>query len=198
MRSATPAWDREAARRAVLAAVLADVATGPDAEARGVVLVVDDTLQPSSVYDADHVPKPDRVGDVVPLPDGRKVYRPAIETLAAEAFDDWIAHTAPVPAPREITSPLPIEWFSEPPETESPAPARPRTRESAGFVRVSDVGFSASHRQALVQAMHGTDGCSVGAWLLLEREGGRWKIVSRRRTFIACGCGLSPNITPTD
>jgi len=178
-----------------------------------VLVVVDDTLRPRRTYDAGFVPRSSRAADMASLPDGRKVYQPKIDTLAAGTFEDWVAHTTPTPAPKDLVAKLPIEWFSKadwdalkaqsgtsPPEFGLRWPAFMRRFPKAwGRVHLSDVGFSPSHDQALLQESHDYDACSAVSWLLLQRKEARWVVVDRARTFIACGCGQpSAVITPTD
>ncbi len=204
---AAPSWDREAARREVLAAALDVFDKDPDTgRQQQVLVVVDDTLRPRRSYDAGHVPPSSRAADMAPLPDGRKVYRQRMEALAAGTFEDWVTHTTPTPAPKDLVATLPIEWFSEADwdaltaTSGSRWPAfRRRFPNAWGRVHLSDVGFSPSHDQALLQESHDYDTCSAGSWLLLQRKDDRWMVVDRASMFIACGCGApSPVITPSD
>ena len=209
--AAAPLSSREIARRAVLSAALDLFDKDPDTRTKEQVLVVvDEMLQPRRTYEPKDVPATSRSADVASLPNGRKVLRPKIDLLAAETFDDWVAHaTAATPAPKDLTAKLPIEWFSEagwdaletrPKHSPWRAFYR-RFPKSWGWVHLSDVGFSRSQDQALLQESHSYDGCGCGSWLLLRRKDDRWVVIERKRTYIACGPpsdSESANITNTD
>jgi hypothetical protein len=210
-RTADAGWDRDAARREVLVAALADLGGDPDEGPNAEVLVVDDVLQPQKTYEADYEPPAKRAADLVTLPGGRKVYRPDVAALGSDTFDDWVARSSPVPAPRDLAGTPRIEWLGRDDWKALPIkPAhyahepgsrwgtyRDRFPKSSPWLHVSDVGFSTSHDQALLQASRDSEGTSSGFWMLLRREGGRWSVAERRRTYIACGGGLSSAVTTT-
>jgi len=151
-------------------------------------LRVDDTLQPSRTYDEKYVPPAGRALDLVVLPGGKRAIRPMIEGIAEGTFEDWVARTPSSPAPRDLPTSLRIEWSSTTARQVAAASARRSAR-----ITVSDVGFSTARDQALVEASGSSDSCASGSWLLLANKDGRWVVIQKRRTFIACG--PSPAVT---
>lgn len=57
---------------------------------------------------------------------------------------------------------------------------------SSGWIQLSDVGFSPTRDQALLQVAE-TRGLMAGEgyWVLLRREGGRWTLAQKKRRWIA-------------
>src|SRR5688572_7469496 len=93
-----PAWDRDVARREVLAAVLDSMFVHPWTR----VLVIDETMEPDNVHDKDSVLLTRRPEDRVELPNGAWVLRPRIDGFGTETFEDWVAHTGSIPVPRDV------------------------------------------------------------------------------------------------
>jgi hypothetical protein len=169
-----PSFDRSAERRAVLAVVLAEHG------GRIRRLVIDTTLE-------------------APAGSGGP---PEFEGAREETRADWKAHARPRPAPEDLRSNLPIEWFSQG-LWEALGGGRvwldhgeeledrwrlfdARFPHSSGWISFSDVGFSPCGDEALL-----SEGCQRGAlngsgrWLLLRKRGGRWTIVAEKTAWVS-------------
>lgn len=196
-----PAWDRDLAVREVLTAVLDGVYVRPDTR----LLVVDETLDPDRYYGEKESPPAKRLADVVSLPNGTWIlrprseeFRPRIAGITPGTLEDWVAHSAPMGAPRSLSASRPIVWFSEgewgalKPEpvsgTRYTDALKARWRAfharfpaSSGWVHLSNVGFSPDHDEALLQASYRSGlGDSAGYWVLLRRDGVRWVVAGRQ------------------
>jgi hypothetical protein len=194
--------NRDDARRGVLSAVLDALA---DPESR--LLVVDDTLRPGRFKGSDVEVPASGAARAYFLPDGRWILRPDIEGVTPEIFEDWLAHIAPAPTPRDLVASRPIERLSadgyaalfpkkrgdvtpsagEENEDLVSRPFRRRYPGASCYLHLSDVGFSPSSDRALVRAVTHHPRTFSGLWFFLRREGDRWVVVEKRRSWISCG-----------
>jgi hypothetical protein len=207
-RPVVPAFDRETERRDVLRVVLESV-FGRDRYGKSAQrYVVDPTLRSGGAVevrmDDREVERLRAAGFEFPeplrLPDGSRVFAPQLEGLDPVTTADWTTHALDSPAPRNLVADRPIEWFTSA-DWDTLAVHLGEDRididgswdafhrkfpGSCGHVHSSDVGFSARHDQALVQAWSlagGEDG--AGYWILLEKRDGRWTVVEQQQEWVS-------------
>jgi hypothetical protein len=202
------AFDREIERRAVMRVVLMERYSEVEGKGRAKRFVLDPMLGSSILLLSDRdIARRREIGskfvEPLALPDGSRARPPGIDGLDARVVADWAAHAAPSPTPRDLDVRLPIEWFTEV-DWEALKPIsvtgegffndiapewthfHVKHPDSAGWIHLTDVGFSANGATALIYVVRvagGLDGS--GRWFVLERRDGRWTIVKQKRAWVS-------------
>ncbi len=195
-------FDREAERVAVLRALLIDQYSHVDGGGEARRFVLDPTLGSALpiLRERDEQRLKERgiaYPEPVILPDGRKARRPRFDGLDEGLVEDWSRRTALSPTPPDLGLPHPVDWFtSEDWEQLKGAVVTGginshgsprwttfhiRHPDSAGWINLSDVGFSRGGQQALVYvAMASGSLGGSGRWFLLSKREGSWIVDSSK------------------